>query len=72
MIFNAANWYWLDDKGALYGSKQNKLLDTKGPDYVAWMQMGGIATVWPRNEAGKQDKASLNVMLDWFALPHLA
>jgi hypothetical protein len=61
-MFNPNDWYWLADDGRLFSSKQSTLIATDDSDYVVWAELN-VATPWPRDDAGEQTDASLQVVL---------
>jgi hypothetical protein len=57
------NWYWLADDSRVYGSAKQTIVTDTDPDYVAWTDAGGVATIWPSDEAGNQTDAALQEVL---------
>jgi hypothetical protein len=74
MNYDPLNWYWLADDGRIYSSATQTIIDNTDANYTAWVNAGGIATVWPRDGSGNQTNASLqdvltpyNLWVDLFA-----
>jgi hypothetical protein len=57
------NWFWLADDNRVYGSAKQIITTDTDPDYVAWVGAGGVATIWPRDDAGNQTNAALQDVL---------
>jgi hypothetical protein len=63
-MFNAYHWFWLADDGRIFSSKQQALIASTDPDYVAWLELPNEPTPWPRDDAGNQTDAALQAVLD--------
>lgn len=61
--YDPADWYWLADDGRLFASARVALVAATDAVYVAWGASGGVATVWPRDDAGNQTIAALQDVL---------
>jgi hypothetical protein len=57
------DWFWLADDKRVYGSAKQTIVTDTDPDYVAWTGAGGIATIWPRDDAGNQTNDALQAVL---------
>jgi hypothetical protein len=62
------NWFWLADDSRVYGSAKQTITTNADPDYVAWVNAGGVATIWPRDDAGNQTDAALQTVLDPYGI----
>ena len=64
-MFDAYNWFWLADDGRIFSSKQQALVASTDPDYVAWLEFNQ-PTPWPRDDTDAQTDAALQAVLDPF------
>lgn len=67
-MFIPGKWFWVADDGRAYGSAKQLITNTADPDYVAWLQAGYAASIWPKDSAGNQTNASLQEVLTQFGL----
>jgi len=66
--YNPKAWYWSGPLG-VFSSAKNALVSDGDAAYAAWVAAGGVATVWPRDEAGAQTTAALDEVLLAAGLP---
>ena len=62
-IYNPADWYWRAEDGRLFSSREGKEIAEDDGAFVAWSELGGIPTVWPRDDQGEQTQAALDAVL---------
>jgi hypothetical protein len=63
IAFNPFAWYWLADDGRLYSSVVAAQIPSSDQGYQDWIAQGFQATTWPRDDAGNQTDASLQIVL---------
>lgn len=63
MNFNPENWYWLADDGRVYGTKNQRIVDSHDADYSEWINKGMSPTPWPRDLEGNQTEDELQATL---------
>jgi hypothetical protein len=66
--FNPHDWLWSADDGRIYSSAQGGLVSADDPRVVAWASAGRLPTRWPRDDAGTQTVAALQMVLDDYGL----
>lgn len=69
--FNPFDWYWVNEDGTVYSSAQNKFYASSNVEYKRWTGAGGMATRFPRNEAGTESFEEMDAVLASLGLPHL-
>jgi hypothetical protein len=60
--FVPSNWYWLAADGRVFSSARQLVVGTTDSGYVAWTAHN-TPTTWPRDAAGNQTNAALQVVL---------
>jgi hypothetical protein len=61
--YNIMDWYWLADDGRVFASARQLITDASDPGYLTFIE-GGPATTWPRDDAGQQTNAALQMVID--------
>lgn len=67
--YNSADWYWRSEDGRLFSSREGKEVSEDDRPFKAWSELGGIPTVWPRDEQGEQTQAALDAVLASSRMP---
>lgn len=63
-----SDWYWLADDSRVFSSARQVIVDASDAGYKEFLATGGLATVWPRDDAGAQTVAALQTVLTPYGL----
>jgi len=53
------DWYWRAQDGRVYASKRQVVVTAGDTQYAEWVEAGGVATAWPRDDGGLETDAAL-------------
>lgn len=68
MHYNARNWYWGPFGGQYYSSATQSMVAPNDATFLAWQQLGNVATPWPKDANGNVTTRSLQDVLDAYGL----
>lgn len=61
--YDPSRWFWISDSGKIFDSEKCLKTDDSDKRYLSFVDAGGVATPWPRDEDGNQtDSALLEVV----------
>ena len=63
LAYNPNAWFWCADDGRVYSSASRSIVPADHEAFLAWVALGGVPTVWPRDDDGEQTEASLEPVL---------
>jgi len=66
--YDPQNHYWAKADGSLYSSASMTTVPADDAVYLAWAEAGGIATLYPLDEAGEESEAELAAVLAPYGL----
>lgn len=67
-MFDPRDHYWIADDGRLWSSAAGALVEEDAEAYADFLERGGLATPWPRDEAGEETEAALDAVLAPYGL----
>lgn len=62
-VGDAADWYFLAEDGRLFSSALWSIISPSHASYIAWLASGNTPTAWPKDVAGNQTIAAMQVAL---------
>lgn len=57
--YDPLKWFWISDAGDIFDSERCLKIDSTDKRYLDFIEIGGLATPWPRDEDGNQTDAAL-------------
>lgn len=65
--YDPTDWYWVADDGRIFASARQTLVPADDADYAEFVQMA-MPSQWPRDAAGEQTDAELQLALDPYGI----
>lgn len=66
--FNPRDWYWKATDGRIFASAREIVVDETDQDYLDWIDSGGRASLWVRDELGNETDEALQSMLTQYGV----
>jgi hypothetical protein len=63
LSYNPHDWYWAASDGRIFSSARSAMVSEDDADFRAWVERGGVASPWPRDEAGIESDVELQAVL---------
>lgn len=66
--FNPRDWYWVATDGRIFASRREIVVDNTDQEYLDWIDSGGRANLWVRDELGNETDEALQIMLTQYGV----
>lgn len=61
--FNPSNWFWFKQNGAIYSSAIDAEIEKATPEYIAFINEGGVPSPYPKDIEGNESFFELMTIL---------